>query len=83
MIPVQGVENQTIAVLGLGRSGRATAAALAELAAQPDRTAKALAAFRGIPGDRASWEPLARLIAMTPKVASSDHRLVWLDLKPR
>ncbi|WJS83567.1 UDP-N-acetylmuramoyl-L-alanine--D-glutamate ligase [Paracoccus sp. TOH] len=29
MIPVQGVENQTIAVLGLGRSGRATAAALA------------------------------------------------------
>jgi len=30
MIPVQGIENQTIAVLGLGRSGRATAAALAE-----------------------------------------------------
>ncbi len=30
MIPVQGVENQTIAVLGLGRSGRATAAALTE-----------------------------------------------------
>ena len=30
MIPVQGVENQTIAVLGLGRSGRATAAALRE-----------------------------------------------------
>ncbi len=30
MIPVQGFENQTIAVLGLGRSGRATAAALAE-----------------------------------------------------
>ncbi|MDS9467222.1 UDP-N-acetylmuramoyl-L-alanine--D-glutamate ligase [Paracoccus sp. MBLB3053] len=29
MIPVQGVENQTIAVLGLGRSGRATATALA------------------------------------------------------
>lgn len=29
MIPVQGVENQTIAVLGLGRSGTATAAALA------------------------------------------------------
>jgi len=29
MIPVQGVENQTIAVLGLGRSGGATAAALA------------------------------------------------------
>ncbi|MFV0386956.1 UDP-N-acetylmuramoyl-L-alanine--D-glutamate ligase [Paracoccus sp. (in: a-proteobacteria)] len=29
MIPVQGVENQTIAVLGLGRSGKATAAALA------------------------------------------------------
>lgn len=29
MIPVQGVENRTIAVLGLGRSGRATAAALA------------------------------------------------------
>jgi len=29
MIPVQGVENQTIAVLGFGRSGRATAAALA------------------------------------------------------
>ena len=29
MIPVVGVENQTIAVLGLGRSGRATAAALA------------------------------------------------------
>ncbi|WP_112872688.1 UDP-N-acetylmuramoyl-L-alanine--D-glutamate ligase [Paracoccus endophyticus] len=29
MIPVQGVENQTIAVLGLGRSGRASAAALA------------------------------------------------------
>lgn len=29
MIPVQGVEDQTIAVLGLGRSGRATAAALA------------------------------------------------------
>ncbi|MFD1882332.1 UDP-N-acetylmuramoyl-L-alanine--D-glutamate ligase [Paracoccus pacificus] len=28
MIPVQGVENQTIAVLGLGRSGSATAAAL-------------------------------------------------------
>lgn len=28
MIPVQGVENQTVAVLGLGRSGRATAAAL-------------------------------------------------------
>ncbi|HRO14943.1 MAG TPA: UDP-N-acetylmuramoyl-L-alanine--D-glutamate ligase [Paracoccus sp. (in: a-proteobacteria)] len=28
MIPVQGVQNQTIAVLGLGRSGRATAAAL-------------------------------------------------------
>ncbi|MBV0890696.1 UDP-N-acetylmuramoyl-L-alanine--D-glutamate ligase [Paracoccus sp. Z118] len=30
MIPVQGVQNQTIAVLGLGRSGRATAAALRE-----------------------------------------------------
>ncbi|WCR11692.1 UDP-N-acetylmuramoyl-L-alanine--D-glutamate ligase [Paracoccus stylophorae] len=29
MIPVEGVEDQTIAVLGLGRSGRATAAALA------------------------------------------------------
>ncbi|MDO5620142.1 MAG: UDP-N-acetylmuramoyl-L-alanine--D-glutamate ligase [Paracoccus sp. (in: a-proteobacteria)] len=29
MIPVQGVENRKIAVLGLGRSGRATAAALA------------------------------------------------------
>ncbi|UXU75256.1 MULTISPECIES: UDP-N-acetylmuramoyl-L-alanine--D-glutamate ligase [unclassified Paracoccus (in: a-proteobacteria)] len=29
MIPVQGVEGQTIAVLGLGRSGRATVAALA------------------------------------------------------
>ena len=29
MISVQGVQNQTIAVLGLGRSGRATAAALA------------------------------------------------------
>lgn len=29
MIPVQGVEDQTIAVLGLGRSGRATVAALA------------------------------------------------------
>lgn len=28
MIPVQGVENQKIAVLGLGRSGKATAAAL-------------------------------------------------------
>lgn len=28
MIPVQGVTNQTIAVLGLGRSGKATAAAL-------------------------------------------------------
>ena len=34
MIPVQGVENQTIAVLGLGRSGRATAAALAAGGAQ-------------------------------------------------
>lgn len=30
MIPVQGVQYQTIAVLGLGLSGRATAAALAE-----------------------------------------------------
>ena len=30
MIPVQGVQNQTIAVLGLGRSGRSTAAALRE-----------------------------------------------------
>ena len=29
MIPVQGVAGQTIAILGLGRSGRATAAALA------------------------------------------------------
>ena len=29
MIPVRNVENQTIAVLGLGRSGKATAAALA------------------------------------------------------
>ncbi|MDO5642355.1 MAG: NAD(P)-dependent oxidoreductase, partial [Paracoccus sp. (in: a-proteobacteria)] len=28
MIPVLGVSNQTIAVLGLGRSGRATVAAL-------------------------------------------------------
>lgn len=28
MIPVQGVQGQTVAVLGLGRSGRATAAAL-------------------------------------------------------
>ena len=28
MIPVQGVTGQTVAVLGLGRSGRATAAAL-------------------------------------------------------
>lgn len=34
MIPVQGVENQKIAVLGLGRSGRATAAALAAGGAQ-------------------------------------------------
>ena len=29
MIPVQGVEDRTVAVLGLGRSGKATAAALA------------------------------------------------------
>ena len=29
MIPVQGVEELTVAVLGLGRSGKATAAALA------------------------------------------------------
>ena len=28
MIPITAVENQTIAVLGLGRSGRATVAAL-------------------------------------------------------
>jgi len=34
MIPVQGVQNQTIAVLGLGRSGRATAVALAAGGAQ-------------------------------------------------
>ncbi len=34
MIPVQAVEGQTIAVLGLGRSGRATAAALAAGGAQ-------------------------------------------------
>lgn len=26
-------------------------------------------------------DPLARLVAMAPKAASSDHRLVWLDLK--
>lgn len=26
-------------------------------------------------------DPLARLVTMTPAVASSDHRLVWLDLK--
>ena len=26
-------------------------------------------------------DPLARLVAMTPKVVSSDHRLVYLDLK--
>ncbi|WP_323033827.1 UDP-N-acetylmuramoyl-L-alanine--D-glutamate ligase [Paracoccus sp. (in: a-proteobacteria)] len=34
MITVQGVQNQTIAVLGLGRSGRATVAALAAGGAQ-------------------------------------------------
>ena len=34
MIPVQGVENQTIAILGLGRSGRATATALVAGGAQ-------------------------------------------------
>lgn len=34
MIPVQGVEDQTIAILGLGRSGKATAAALAAGGAQ-------------------------------------------------
>ncbi|ODT61333.1 MULTISPECIES: UDP-N-acetylmuramoyl-L-alanine--D-glutamate ligase [Paracoccus] len=34
MIPVQGVEHQTVAVLGLGRSGKATAAALAAGGAQ-------------------------------------------------
>lgn len=35
MIPVQGFENQTVAVLGLGRSGRATAKALAAGGAHP------------------------------------------------
>ncbi|MDP5307673.1 UDP-N-acetylmuramoyl-L-alanine--D-glutamate ligase [Paracoccus spongiarum] len=34
MIPVQGVENQVVAVLGLGRSGRTAAAALAAGGAQ-------------------------------------------------
>jgi endonuclease/exonuclease/phosphatase family metal-dependent hydrolase len=28
----------------------------------------------------ASDDPLARLVAMKPKVATSDHRLVWVDL---
>ena len=35
MIPVQGYAGKTVAVLGLGRSGRATAAALAEGGANP------------------------------------------------
>jgi UDP-N-acetylmuramoylalanine--D-glutamate ligase len=35
MIPVQGYAGQTVAVLGLGRSGRATAAALQEGGAHP------------------------------------------------
>jgi UDP-N-acetylmuramoylalanine--D-glutamate ligase len=35
MIPVKGVEGQTIAVLGLGRSGKATARALTAGGAQP------------------------------------------------
>ncbi len=35
MIPVRGVENQIVAVLGLGRSGRATAAALVAGGATP------------------------------------------------
>ena len=35
VIPVQGYAGQTVAVLGLGRSGRATAAALLAGGAQP------------------------------------------------
>lgn len=39
------------------------AAALEQLAAMPDRVDAALAAFRGTPGEPASWAPLAGLIA--------------------
>ncbi len=54
MIPVQGVENQKIAVLGLGRSGLATARALIAGGAQPvcwddGQEARAVAEAEGLP----------------------------------
>ena len=71
MIPVQGVENQTIAVLGLGRSGAATVAALQAGGAQvivwddgADTRAKAEANgldVRDLTRD-AAWEGVAALI---------------------
>lgn len=77
MIPVEGVENQTIAVLGLGRSGRATVAALtaggANVIAWDDgndtREAAAAEGVRIVDLTRAeSWHEVTALIA-SPGIA--------------
>ncbi|NHF74218.1 UDP-N-acetylmuramoyl-L-alanine--D-glutamate ligase [Paracoccus xiamenensis] len=71
MIPVQGVANQTIAVLGLGRSGKATAAALqaggARVVVWDDgQEARAQAETEGLEvrdlSRDAAWEGVAALI---------------------
>ena len=71
MIPVQGVSGQTIAVLGLGRSGKATAAALLEGGAKvvvwdDGQEARAQAEAEGLEvrdlTRDAAWEGISTLI---------------------
>lgn len=77
MIPVQGVENQSFAVLGLGRSGRATAMALREGGAQvvvwdDGADTRAQAGADGLDvrdlTRHAAWEGIAALIT-SPGIA--------------
>ena len=86
MIPVQGVENQTIAILGLGRSGRATATALvaggAQVIAWDDGAdTRAAAEAEGLRAGQAG-APLGRVIGREAVATRALERLDAADLGP-
>ena len=87
MIPVRGYEGRKVAVLGLGRSGLATARALAEGGAEAllwddSPEARAAAEADGFAltdlGREAAWEGLAMLVTSPgiPHLYPEPHRLI-------
>ncbi|MDO5604264.1 MAG: UDP-N-acetylmuramoyl-L-alanine--D-glutamate ligase [Paracoccus sp. (in: a-proteobacteria)] len=92
MIPVQGVTGQAIAVLGLGRSGRATAAALAAGGAQvivwdDGQEARAMAASEGMElrdlTEIRAWDGVAALITSPgiPHLYPRPHPVIAVALE--